>query len=845
MHSRGNTLGRSNGDESHEGAFERLYALATGSAVLGILAVDLATSSAIAVGLLYVPVVFAAALSRSPRLLVAIATGAAVATLLGLALAPETPGGVPFSYVLSNRIISVVAIAASAWLGLMVVRSDRRLRRTRDRLVDTREELVRQTDILDLAGQAAHFGGWSVDLREQLVVWSPEVYRIHRLPEGTPVTVADGIGFYATEHQETITSAFTACAERAVPFDLELKIRCADGEERWVNAIGRPRTGPDGIPTHVDGAFQDIHDRKLAELELIDRRRDLETLADAMPLLVWTTGPEGGIDYYSRGLADYTGASPGEILGSSWVDLLHPDDREAAVAAWTRSWQTGAPYAIEFRIRRHDGAYRWHLTSALDERAPDGTIVKWWGSCIDIDEERALARESGKLTAKLSETLESIGDAVLSLDHDWRVLVLNSNAERLLRVGRAELVGTVIWDAFPEARDAVFGESFRRAISEGREERFEALFEPLGMWVDVSAFPHPEGLTVYFRDITEQRALADQLAHARRLDALGQLTGGVAHDFNNLLTVMMGNAELLVEETSERRDLNEMATSIVTATQSGSALTHAPPRLCPAPDAGARPGRRRRPGRSAPPRGAAHLPRRRRRTPDRQRGCRAVPGGPVPARERRAQPVPQRARRDAGRSPSPWPSTPDELDARLSRHTHVDVLPGRLRGDLGERHGHRHRPGRPRACLRALLHHEGPGPGLGSRPGHRLRLHEAVRRTRDDLFRAWAGTTVRLYLPVTTSAAPRAPRPLSAPEGGGELILLVEDDHAVRRVAGRHLESLGYRVMDAVDGPSALGLIHAGAEVDLLVSDVTMPGGMTGPELASGAEKCNPGCRCC
>ena len=122
----------------------------------------------------------------------------------------------------------------------------------------------------------------------------------------------------------------------------------------------------------MDGAFQDIHARKLAELEVAARKRDLETLADAMPLLVWTTDPQGGIDYYSRGLADYTGAAPGQILGSAWAGLLHPEDRERATAAWDTSWRTGAPYSVEFRIRRHDGEYRWHLTSAVDERTPEG-----------------------------------------------------------------------------------------------------------------------------------------------------------------------------------------------------------------------------------------------------------------------------------------------------------------------------------------------------------------------------------------------------------------------------------------------------------------------------------------
>ena len=87
----------------------------------------------------------------------------------------------------------------------MVIHGDRRLRRTRNTLSSTQEELLRQTGLLDLAGRAAHFGGWTVDLRTNQPEWSHEVYRIHGLPRA-PVSVAEGIDFYVPEHRAVVTA---------------------------------------------------------------------------------------------------------------------------------------------------------------------------------------------------------------------------------------------------------------------------------------------------------------------------------------------------------------------------------------------------------------------------------------------------------------------------------------------------------------------------------------------------------------------------------------------------------------------------------------------------------------
>jgi signal transduction histidine kinase len=104
--------------------------------------------------------------------------------------------------------------------------------------------------------------------------------------------------------------------------------------------------------------------------------------------------------------------------------------------------------------------------------------------------------------------------------------------------------------------------------------RFEAAYPPIGKHLEVSAYPHARGLTIYFRDITENRQLAEQLAHAQRLDSLGQLTGGVAHDFNNLLTIILGSSEVLTRRLADAPDLLRLAAGIEAAAHRGASLTH-------------------------------------------------------------------------------------------------------------------------------------------------------------------------------------------------------------------------------------------------------------------------------
>jgi diguanylate cyclase (GGDEF)-like protein/PAS domain S-box-containing protein len=123
------------------------------------------------------------------------------------------------------------------------------------------------------------------------------------------------------------------------------------------------------------------------ESELGAERR-FRTLTDAIPLIVWTTNANGELDYYNRQWEIYTGLTVEETKGWGWAPVLHPDDLQPCIDRWKKALATGELYEIEYRFKRAaDGAYRWHLGRAIPLRDEAGTIIKWFGTGTDIDDQ--------------------------------------------------------------------------------------------------------------------------------------------------------------------------------------------------------------------------------------------------------------------------------------------------------------------------------------------------------------------------------------------------------------------------------------------------------------------------
>ena len=129
-------------------------------------------------------------------------------------------------------------------------------------------------------------------------------------------------------------------------------------------------------------------ERLRSEIALAASEAMFRTIANAMPQMVWSTLPDGYHDYYNERWYEFTGMEPGSTDGAHWADVLHPEDRAPAWAAWRDSLASGQPYEIQYRLRDRAGVYRWVLGRAMAVRDDDGAIVRWMGTCTDIDDQK-------------------------------------------------------------------------------------------------------------------------------------------------------------------------------------------------------------------------------------------------------------------------------------------------------------------------------------------------------------------------------------------------------------------------------------------------------------------------
>lgn len=461
--------------------------------------------------------------------------------------------------------------------------------------------------------------------------------------------------------------------------------------------------------------------------------------------------------------------------------------------------------------------------------------------------ERELFEAKGKAeeaAARITMIFESTTDSVAIVDRDWRVSYLNGRAWAQVAEGR-DLIGAKLSEAFPETADTEIFSQLREAMSDQRPVSFETYCTRRGIWYALNAFPSSEGLAIFFRDITEhkhaveaRRLTEEQLHQSQKMESVGQLTGGVAHDFNNLLTVVSANLEL-IEDAADNGRVRQFAAAARRAADRGTKLTAQllafsrrqvlNPKLVSANQliSEFQGLIRQAVG------GGCEV---KLRTDERLWQCYvdpplletallnlvlnardAMPDGGVLEIETRNVVLDEGA--VAGHLPGSY--------VRLSVIDAGCGMPPEVRDQIFE----------PFFTTKEI----GKGTGLGL-----SMVYGFVRQSGGHVAvesAPGAGTTVALYLPKATQ------KPDAEVEGiqtqaippGSERILVVEDNEDILEVTSAMLTTFGYRVLCARNGAEAIQMLESGQEFELLFSDVVMPNGMNGVELAREARRLSKG----
>ncbi|MGV3563734.1 MAG: SpoIIE family protein phosphatase [Nocardioides sp.] len=193
--------------------------------------------------------------------------------------------------------------------------------------------------------------------------------------------------------------------------------------------------------------------------------------------------------------------------------LVHPDDVPRVTAALERAVETCGEYAAEYRVLGPEGL-RWVAARGRALAGADGKAARVVGAAFDTTD----ARDTD---ARVARVLEAMPSAFYQLDPQWRFAYLNNEAERLLGADGDQLVGRVVWEAFPATVGSIFETSYRGAVATGEPVSFDAYYPaPLDGWYEVRAWPSPDGLAVYFNEVTERYRTQERMARVAAREAL-------------------------------------------------------------------------------------------------------------------------------------------------------------------------------------------------------------------------------------------------------------------------------------------------------------------------------------
>jgi PAS domain S-box-containing protein len=276
----------------------------------------------------------------------------------------------------------------------------------------------------------------------------------------------------------------------------------------------------------VVGCSTDITQKRRSELALQESFAEFRTLAAAMPQIVWQSTAQREVIYLNQQWMDYTGLTLGEGLAGGWNDVIYPQDRLRVAQA--HSDAVGGTYAYEARLRRADGVYRWWLVRGLALTDDNGALLKWIGTCTDIDDLKQAElevlrtnRELQQQGAELRLVLDLVPAMIWFKDTDGRVLRVNERGASRLGRTVAELEGVMIDEVFPEAEAARYRASDLEMIRTGEPifGQLERQIDAAGLeiWVqkDKVPFRDPDGkvvgIVVMDMDVTGRKRDQDAL----------------------------------------------------------------------------------------------------------------------------------------------------------------------------------------------------------------------------------------------------------------------------------------------------------------------------------------------
>lgn len=635
-----------------------------------------------------------------------------------------------------------------------------------------------------------------------------------------------------------------------------------DGQARWIQLTASPIFDSAGRLTSGILLAEDIESRKQTEAALRASQQRLTALVSASSEVLYSMSADWA---EMRQLAGSGFLADTRTANRNWfTDYIPRDEQPRVRAAIDEAVRTKRVFSLEHQVKRVDGSMGWTLSRAVPLLDANGTIEEWFGAASDVTARREASAAMGRLNERLEHQVaeqmaernqmwNSSPDLLLVTDLEGRVRRVNPAWTTLLGYEPEEVVGRRPTD-FVIADDQAESVAAFQAAATGGPPKVENRYrhkDGSTRWISWVAVPVGNVFYATGRDITSEKAATEELSltqealrQSQKMEAVGQLTGGLAHDFNNLLVGVSGSLELLQIRIAQGRfnDVERYVTTAQEAVKRAAALTH---RLLAFS--------------------------RRQTLAPKSTNVEELVEGLEDMVKRTAGPA---IRVATIKSDGSWRTLvdPGQLEnALLNLCINArDAMPdgGALTIKTADRsfdehaaRTHRLTPGdylslsvsdtgtgmSPDVIAKAFdpfftTKPLGMGTGLGlsmvygfvQQSGGQVLIESEVGK----------GTSVCLYLPrhvgedergdISTELtdAPRAEE--------NETVLVVDDEPVVRMSVTEVLNDLGYNAIEAEDGKSGLQVLQSDARIDLLVSDVGLPGGMNGRQMADAARVVRP-----
>lgn len=359
------------------------------------------------------------------------------------------------------------------------------------------------------------------------------------------------------------------------PYDLEVRLRRADGEHRWFRVTGSPLKDDDGRIVRWYALHVDIDDRKRAEEALADRERESRFIVDGIAGMIAIFSPDAKLIGGNQQIIDYFQRPISELDNWATNGITHPDDLQVCIDSFMAAIATGEPYDYETRFLRHDGVWRWFQLRGLPLRDADGQIVRWYGLLTDIDDRKRTEEQLRRSEAFLADAQRLSKTGSFSLRLDTGEIVWSAETYRIFDVDPTSPVTlqTVLSRLDPDSVLTV-----RRVMERARAENGDFDYDIRLIMSDqtvknVRVLAHSEKnkdgeqeLTGAVQDFTESRKAEEALNEARselsyvtRVTSLGVLTASIAHEVNQPLAGIVANASTCIRVLSAEMPNLEIA----------------------------------------------------------------------------------------------------------------------------------------------------------------------------------------------------------------------------------------------------------------------------------------------